>query len=424
MHKLNFNFSTFFRNTSSPKKDGKNNRNIPAAFLFIVTLLVGVLSQRTGAAATYYVATSGNDVNPGTQTSPLRTVTKGLSVLRAGDTLYIRGGTYSEGIDSNSLSIPTGSSWSDAPRIAAYSGETVVVAGRMNLAAPSSLGQSEIRYLIFDGLKFTSSSTPVDMWGAAHHIRIQNCEIYGATGINSGMGMQPNNSNIAPSFIELIATKIYNNGTGGSSGLTGHGIYGATNNSIFDRIEVYNNGDHGIQLYSEYITPSDNTIKNSTFRDNGTGSGISGAPIVVYGNNNLVFNNIAIGGHDYGILTKGSNHKLYNNSVYNTPAEGILVVSSGTAVKNNIAYQTGGISGGTQSNNLTSNPGFVDAANKNFALQSSSPAINAGVLISEVTSDIVGSPRPQGGAYDIGAYEYSSTQASLPTPVSNLRIVP
>ena len=46
------------------------------------------------SAATYYVATNGSDSNPGTQSQPFQTVQKGLSVLQAGDTLYLRGGTY------------------------------------------------------------------------------------------------------------------------------------------------------------------------------------------------------------------------------------------------------------------------------------------------------------------------------------------
>lgn len=44
--------------------------------------------------ATYYVSTSGNDSNPGTIGSPFASWAKLNSVLVAGDTAYIRGGTY------------------------------------------------------------------------------------------------------------------------------------------------------------------------------------------------------------------------------------------------------------------------------------------------------------------------------------------
>jgi hypothetical protein len=46
------------------------------------------------------------------------------------------------------------------------------------------------------------------------------------------------------------------------------------------------------------------------------------------------------------------------------------------------------------------NPGSFD-----FHLQATSPAINAGATIASVTIDHQGTNRPQGGAYDIGAYE-------------------
>ncbi len=42
----------------------------------------------------YYVATWGNDANPGTTDKPWRTLSKGVSALEAGDTLYIKSGTY------------------------------------------------------------------------------------------------------------------------------------------------------------------------------------------------------------------------------------------------------------------------------------------------------------------------------------------
>ncbi len=45
-------------------------------------------------ATNYYVATNGNDNNPGTITQPWLTWQKGFSTVSAGDILYIRGGNY------------------------------------------------------------------------------------------------------------------------------------------------------------------------------------------------------------------------------------------------------------------------------------------------------------------------------------------
>src|SRR6478672_5831606 len=45
-------------------------------------------------ANTYYVSTSGSDSNPGTTGKPFASWQRLSSVLHAGDTAYIRGGTY------------------------------------------------------------------------------------------------------------------------------------------------------------------------------------------------------------------------------------------------------------------------------------------------------------------------------------------
>ncbi len=51
-------------------------------------------SPTPGATGTWYVAPTGNDANPGTITQPFFTVNKAASAAVAGDTIYLRGGTY------------------------------------------------------------------------------------------------------------------------------------------------------------------------------------------------------------------------------------------------------------------------------------------------------------------------------------------
>jgi MYXO-CTERM domain-containing protein len=54
----------------------------------------GMLVPMRSFARDYYVATTGNDSNPGTIDQPFATVQRGASVAVAGDTVYIRGGVY------------------------------------------------------------------------------------------------------------------------------------------------------------------------------------------------------------------------------------------------------------------------------------------------------------------------------------------
>ncbi len=93
-------------------------------------------------------------------------------------------------------------------------------------------------------------------------------------------------------------------------------------------------------------------------------------------------------------------------------------------VQNNIAYMAArGISGGIQSANLVEkNPLFTNPAAGAFTLKIGSPAIDTGVTNLIATKDFNGVARPQGRAFDIGAYEFVS--GSLPIPPSRIRILP
>ncbi len=61
----------------------------------VLALSLVALYASTGFAATYYVATTGSDSNAGTLAAPFKSITKAQSVASSGDTVSIRGGTYS-----------------------------------------------------------------------------------------------------------------------------------------------------------------------------------------------------------------------------------------------------------------------------------------------------------------------------------------
>ena len=72
----------------------------------VVGLVIGVLLggaalfsshvlQRTFASsASYYVASGGNDSNSGSSSSPFSSISKAISVVTAGDTIYVGPGSY------------------------------------------------------------------------------------------------------------------------------------------------------------------------------------------------------------------------------------------------------------------------------------------------------------------------------------------
>jgi len=57
-------------------------------------------------------------------------------------------------------------------------------------------------------------------------------------------------------------------------------------------------------------------------------------------------------------------------------------------------------------NALNVNPQFTNAGSNDFSPQPGSPAIDTGTTEPIVPTDILGTTRPQGSAYDIGAFEH------------------
>ncbi len=79
----------------------------------------------------FFVAPNGRDDNPGSLERPFKTIRKGLSVLRPGDTLYLRAGRYHEAIEISGLQATA----QKPITIAAYKGEQPVVDATEDLEA-------------------------------------------------------------------------------------------------------------------------------------------------------------------------------------------------------------------------------------------------------------------------------------------------
>src|SRR5690606_18902326 len=62
---------------------------------FLSTLLVGFLASFTTAAEIWVDAVNGNDQNPGTAAQPVKSLTRGLALAQAGDTVFVLPGVYS-----------------------------------------------------------------------------------------------------------------------------------------------------------------------------------------------------------------------------------------------------------------------------------------------------------------------------------------
>ena len=159
---------------------------------------------------------------------------------------------------------------------------------------------------------------------------------------------------------------------------------------------------------------------------------------------NLLFMNNVFVNMYQGLLVDGDGGstitglQFFNNTVDNVTQEGVVLIknvpatqiinnifcdvgnggdnylaadssSSNFTATHNVMWMSNGSMPGTYGSNATyinENPKFVNLSGLNFHLSSSSPMINAGQALSPVTHDYDGVLRPQGPAYDIGAFEY------------------
>lgn len=92
---------------------------------------------------------------------------------------------------------------------------------------------------------------------------------------------------------------------------------------------------------------------------------------------------------------------------------------------NNLFYGAGSLPAWADSaTSINADPLFIDPTSpaRNFHLQTGSPAIDAGTAVS-VSRDFDGIIRPQGIAFDIGAFEYNQNTLLPPsdtTPPSDI----
>jgi hypothetical protein len=208
-----------------------------------------------GNAATYYVSLSGNNANScasaqsQTQANQKRTISAGVACLSPGDTLYIRGGTYTgsgDVIDSQTFTVPSGTSWSNVITIAGYPGEIVTIRPPHNVSG-IRLTTGTPHHLVFQDftIDMVNSQGGADARGifvdTAHHIRLQRLEVKNSA--TDGVMITDNSS-----FNEVLGCKIHDSGAEEAPFPTGHGLYVFGSDNVFDGNEVYDNLLYGFHV--------------------------------------------------------------------------------------------------------------------------------------------------------------------------------
>ena len=416
----------------------------------------------------YYVATDGRDGNPGTEQWPWRTVQRAADTLTAGETVYIKEGTYNERIWVQNSGMP-----GNFITFAAYPGHTVTIDGKgIRFDWYGLFNVKDKSYIKVSGLRVINSSYfGIYVGGNSNNIIIEKNYTYNtaSSGITAWRGPETVNCSdiiISGNEIELAVNGKqqecislsgidrfevrYNYVHHGSPTQTkgGEGIDtkdGCSNGKVYGNCVYRTYNKLGIYVDAWDEDSSNIEVFDNIVHDCQTGFAVASEAggelenIKFY--NNLAYNNDTWGifvnaWHDDSVLKHG---KVINNTFYNNGG-GIYIgdeIFGNLVVRNNISSQneraqlinTSETKHRNQQDEIyvdhnlidgfrgwwceiygsmpaVGDPCFVNPSLGDFHLKPNSPAIDKGLPIDAPSYDFEGDPRPAGSGYDIGIDEY------------------
>jgi parallel beta-helix repeat protein len=359
----------------------------------------------------FYISPNGSDSNDGSAGAPWRTFSHADSVVQPGDWVHVAVGTYDMGNEDGGR-LKTTTSGTSSARIHWVSdqkwGARLTSSQGGNNAVWWTLGDFvdiqgfDISGFVPLGIYNEGSNTRM-IANLVHDVSIGGCASEGGAGIEDGNWNASND--------DEIGNWVYNIGDYNTTCAMVHGIYKANRGGHIYNNVVYRAEGWGIHLFhaATNVTIANNTIFNNAYGgiviggqsgDYPGGSGVDDNTLVT---NNIVYRNGLPSGaegngiEEYGDVG-GNNHYINNLVTQNGPADWNLLHASPQGT-------------------VDANPGFVnyqDNGSGDYHLQSGSPAVNAGTSQGAPSFDFSFGPRPIGGAWDIGAYEFGTTPGAYP----------
>jgi len=297
-----------------------------------------IIASAAAQPTEVWVATTGDDSNPGTQDRPFRTIQKGVDSVATGGTVHVAAGAYKENINiGKSLILKavsgrpvidgdrTGDGKPDGSCITINANGVTIEGFEIKNGYNGITGQTSNSIIknniIHDHLNYIGSNgVGILLWGDNDNNQILNNEIYDndRQGIFVGYDDFDPNPDTRPKVSSgntISGNKIYHNGlyrqaNGPDASAYGIQLWNADGN-IIQKNEVYNHDDwfpdpgrptfdfaQGIYLCASFH----NTVEGNNLHNNNYGVGLwsTGATIPSPEKTRINFNNIA-GNTGYGI---------------------------------------------------------------------------------------------------------------------------
>ncbi|HZU36813.1 MAG TPA: right-handed parallel beta-helix repeat-containing protein [Gemmataceae bacterium] len=401
--------------------------------------------------STYFVGTTGSDLNAGTSTAPWATLQYAVDHVKPGDTVQVLAGTY-QGCRIGT----SGTALAPITLEAAPGAKVVINAPGAKNAHGSDIEvenfSQTVSYWTIQGLEVKNAPTAGIDIRNTNHITVQNC--YCHNNYNWGIFLAFSN----------YPTLTHNHC---SYSQTQHGIYDS--NSGDYATVTYNTCDHnhdcGIQFNADVSMGGKgymvgNLIAGNILHDNGAGGGAAlnfdglvsstiennllynnlASGIVLYKNdaavgsqNNIVVNNTivmpATGRWAITISNGSTGNVLYNNIIvqqnlnrgaleidsssltgfqsdYNVFSGGVYFSTDGGNTRLSLSSWQSGMAHDQHSLAAATDQLFANLAGNNYHLAAGSPAINHGTFLDAPTIDLTGRLRTNTYGVDIGCYDY------------------
>lgn len=392
--------------------------------LCLVVCIQGLLGLKQVYATTYYVSPTGADTNNGTTlTTPVKTITKGLSKAKiSGDIVYVMTGTYVETVTISQSGITLSAYPNNKPVIDGSTslpnvdwGDLISVTGNNNVISGFEVKNSNITgaYLGGYGVELEGHHNRVSSMNV-HHTWEQGVLVHGDYNIVEDSTIWQ----ASRAYVNTTASSGWGTGISAARNQSSAAIKpGITSYATLRRNTVFNNYGEGMSCYeADHCTMEDNVIYDNwtvgMYLSDATNSLVQ-RNLIYYSTKPAIStrNNANPGGlwlaDEVSTMPRSANNTVINNFIYNTDFDAFSWTQVPKSGLNNVLIANNTIVDGMLNTGYGGADGIVNVNSQirdNIILSSGSYVPNkTGIVFSnnnwavtpaaaKSTSDVVGNP--------------------------------